>query len=53
MLSYCMGCEKNAMSKNPKVIMAKTKRLVLSSKYVVCDINESRSINIKVILNSR
>ena len=53
MLPNCMGCKKNGMSKNPKVIKAEKKRLVLLSKYVVCDIKKSRSINIKVILNSR
>ena len=44
MLPNCMGCKKNGMSKNPKVIKAEKKRLVLLSKYVVCDIKKSRFI---------
>ena len=42
MLSYCLKCRKNTESKNPKV--AKTKRIIVLSKYVVCDSKKSKFI---------
>ena len=37
MLSYCLKCRKNTESKNPKVAMTKNGRIMLLSKYAVCD----------------
>ena len=37
MLSYCLKCRKNTESKNPKVAMTKTRRIMLLSKLGVCD----------------
>ena len=37
MLSYCLKCRKNTESKNPKVVNTKNERIMLLSKYPVCD----------------
>ena len=38
MLSYCLKCRKNTESKNPKVVRTKDGRIILLSKYSVCNI---------------
>ena len=37
MLSYCLKCIKNTESKNTKVVKTKNRRIILLSKYEVCD----------------
>ena len=37
MLSHCLKCRKNTESKNPKVARRKIGRIMLLSKYAVCD----------------
>ena len=37
MLSYCLKCRKNIESKNPKVAKTKNRRIILLSKFAVCD----------------
>ena len=37
MLWYCLKCEKNTESKNPKVVRTKNGRTIISSKCAVCD----------------
>ena len=37
MLLYCLKHRKNTESKNPKVLRTKNGRIMLSSKYAVCD----------------
>ena len=37
MLPYCLKCRKNTGSKNPKVVKTKNERIILWSKYAVCD----------------
>ena len=37
MLSYCLKCRKNTESKNPKVVTAKSGRIMLVLKCAVCD----------------
>ena len=37
MLSYCLKCRKNTESKNPKVVRAKSGRIMLLLKCAVCD----------------
>ena len=37
MLSYCLKYRKNTESKNPKVARTKNGRIMLLSKYAVCD----------------
>ena len=44
MLSYCLKCRKNTESKNPKVIRTKNGRIMLVSKYAVCDGKKSKFI---------
>ena len=41
MLSYCLKCRKNTESKNPKLARTKNRRIMLLSKYRVCDSNKS------------
>ena len=38
MISYCLKCRKNTESKNPKVVRTKDGRIILLSKYSVCNI---------------
>ena len=44
MLSYCLKCRKNLESKNPKVALSKNERIMLLSKYAVCDSIKSKFI---------
>ena len=37
MLSYCLKCRKNTGTKNPKVVQTNKGRIMLSSKYSLCD----------------
>ena len=37
MLLYCLKCRKNTESKNPKVARTKKRRVMLWSKFAVCD----------------
>ena len=37
MLSHCLKCRKNTKSKNSKVVKTKNRRIMLLSKYTVCD----------------
>ena len=43
-LSYCLKCRKNKESKNPKVAMTKTKKIMLLSKCAVCNSKKSKFI---------
>ena len=38
MLSYLLECRKNAESKNLRDVRIKNRRIILLSKYIVCDI---------------
>ena len=40
MLSYCFKCRKNTEIKNPKIARTKNGRIMLLSKYTVCDSNK-------------
>ena len=44
MLSYCLECQKNKESKNPKVARTKDERIMLLSKCAVCDSKKSKFI---------
>ena len=44
MLSYCLKCRKNIESKNPKVAKTKNGRIIVLSKYVMCDSKKSKFI---------
>ena len=44
MLSYCLKCKKNTESKNPKVEKTKNGRIMLLSKFTVCNIKKSKFI---------
>ena len=44
MLSYCFKCRKNTESKNPKVVTIRNGRIILLSKYAVCDSKKSTFI---------
>ena len=44
MLSYCLKCRKNKKSKNPEVVRTKNGRIMLLSKYAVCDSKKSTFI---------
>ena len=37
MSSYCLKCRKNTESKNPGVVKTKNKRIILFSKFSVCN----------------
>ena len=37
MLSHCLQCRKNTESKNPKATRTKNGRIMLLSKFAVCD----------------
>ena len=51
MLSYCLKCRKNTEIKNPKFAAKKRKkkneRIIILSKYVVCDSKKSKFIKQK------
>ena len=42
MLSYCLKCRKNTESKNAKVARTENRRIMLSSKWTVCDNKKSK-----------
>ena len=44
MLSYCLKCQENTESKNPKVARTKNERIMLLSKCAVCDSKKSKFI---------
>ena len=44
MLSYCFKCQKSTESKNPKAARTKISRIMLLSKYEVCDNKNSKLI---------
>ena len=44
MLLYCLNCRKNTESKNPKVAKTKNGRIMLLSKWAVCDSKKSKFI---------
>ena len=44
MLSYCLKCRKNTESKNPKVARTKNGRIMLLSKYEMCDSKKAKFI---------
>ena len=44
MLSHYLKCRKNTESKNPKVIKTKNGKIMLLSKYAVCDNKKSKFI---------
>ena len=37
MLSYCLKGRKNTRSKSPKIVKTKNERIMLLSKYALCD----------------
>ena len=41
-LSYCLKCRKNTGSKNPKVVRAKNGKIILLSKWAVCNSKKSK-----------
>ena len=44
MLSYCSKCTKNTENKNLKVVRNKKGKIMLLSKFEVCDSTKSKSI---------
>ena len=44
MLSYCLKCKEVAESRNPKVVRTRNGRIMLLSKFEVCDSKKSKSI---------
>ena len=44
MLPYCLKCRKNTESKNPKFVKTNKGKLMVLSKYAVCDSKKSRFI---------
>ena len=44
MSSYCLKCRKNTESKTPMVVKTKNGRIMLLSKYAVCDSKNSKFI---------
>ena len=44
MLSYCLKCRKNTESKNPKAARTKNGRIMLLSKFAVCDSKKSKFV---------
>ena len=44
MLLYCLKYRKNSESKNPKVVMTKNRRIILLSKWEVCNSKISKFI---------
>ena len=41
MLSYCLKCTKNTESKNPEIVKTKNRRIILLSKFSVCNRKKS------------
>ena len=44
MLSYCLKCRKNTESQNPKVLRTQNRRILLLSKWELCDSKKSKFI---------
>ena len=44
MVSYCLKCRRNTGSKNPRVAKTKNGRIMLLSKFAVCDSKKSKVI---------
>ena len=44
MLSYCLNCRKDTESKNPNVVKTTNEKIMLLSKYEVCDSEKSKFI---------
>ena len=44
MLLYCLKCTKNTKSKTPKVVKIKNRKIMILSKWAVCDSKKSRFI---------
>ena len=44
MLSYCLKCTKNTENKSLKVVRTKKGKIMLLSKFEVCDSTKSKSI---------
>ena len=44
MISYCLKCRKNTESKNQEVAWTKNRRILLLSKYAVCDSAKSKCV---------
>ena len=44
MLSYCLKCRKNTESKNREVVRTKNGRIMLLSKYEMCDSKKAKFI---------
>ena len=44
MLWYCLKSRKNTESENPKIAKSKNGRMMLLSKYAVCDSKKSKSV---------
>ena len=44
MVSYCLKCRRNTGSKNPRVAKTKNGRIMLLSKFAVCDSKKSKFI---------
>ena len=42
--SYCLKCRKNTESKNPKVVTAKNRGIMLLPKCAVCDSKKSKFV---------
>ena len=47
MLSYCLKCRKNTESKNSEVLTNKNRRIILLSKYAVCNSKKLKSLKEK------
>ena len=45
MLSYCLKCRKNIEGKNPKVARSKNGRIMLLSKWALCDSKKSKNLS--------
>ena len=48
MLSYCLKCQKNTESKNPKVARTEAKIIMLLSKCSVCNSKKSKVLKEQV-----
>ena len=44
MLSYCLKCRKNTESKNANVVKTKNGKIMLLSKFAVCNSKKSKRI---------
>ena len=44
MLLYCLKCRKNTETKNKKVVRTRNGKIMLLSKYAVCDSRKSKFI---------